>query len=154
VPYLTIRVGQNHIDTAYAVCLSGKSPNIRSYTVYTVYIYGSGQLYLLTITALGLQKPMKSYRKGRTLVMIRATIAALGSKSPMRSYRKGRTLVMMRATITALSSKSPMRSYRKGRTLVMIRATITALGSKSPMRSYRRRRMLIDQSHLNKCYDY
>jgi hypothetical protein len=36
----------------------------------------------------------------------------------------------------------------------MIRATITALGSKSPMRSYRRRRMLIDQSHLNKCYDY
>jgi len=35
------RVGQNHFCTysAHTVCLAGKSPNIRSYTVY---IYGSG----------------------------------------------------------------------------------------------------------------
>ena len=37
-------VGQNHICTVYKVFLAGKSSNIRSYTVY---IYGSGQPYLL-----------------------------------------------------------------------------------------------------------
>ena len=36
------RVGQNHIYGVYTVFLSGKSSNIRSYTVY---IYGSGQPY-------------------------------------------------------------------------------------------------------------
>ena len=38
------RVGQNHIYIygVYTVVLAGKSPNIRSYTVY---IYGPGQLY-------------------------------------------------------------------------------------------------------------
>jgi len=43
------RVGQNHIYTVCTVFLAGKSPNIRSYTVY---IYGSGQPYTCMTTSL------------------------------------------------------------------------------------------------------
>jgi len=34
------RVGQNHINSVHTVFLAGKSPNVKSYTVY---VYGSGQ---------------------------------------------------------------------------------------------------------------
>ena len=45
------RVGQNHIYIygVYKVLLAGKSPNVRSYTVY---IYGFGQHYVFCIACL------------------------------------------------------------------------------------------------------
>jgi len=45
--FIEIFVGpEPYVYCVYAVCLAGKSPNIRSYTVH---IYGSGQPYIIVV---------------------------------------------------------------------------------------------------------